>query len=676
MQFPKVHSFDVFDTCLTRRIAIPSGVFYEVAKKFYFRLGIPCSQSALDDFVSARIQAEQAARNSSPREDVSLDEIWRNLAQSLGHPYHESLTQCELEAEAELLAPINSMRRRIQSARQRGCRIIFTSDMYLPKAFIKTQLEIHGFAQAGDNLYVSADVGKTKASGNLFHHILEHEKVSAASVLHVGDNRHSDLTVPRRLGIRAGLFSETKLTRQEIGVIQTFQGLQSGLRIAGAMRASRLVCESNDSIGINRLTSEFAAPFVMGFATWVLKRAQESGVKRLYFLSRDCQLFWKVARELSPQFGGIDCRYLYVSRQSLYLPSATEISQDGMPWIRKSFESSALKYLLAKLELKFEDVQSVLGDLAGNQGEQYLLNSEHDWQKFWDALNKEPVKERICGLISLRREAARRYFESGGFLEPVKWSLVDFGWTLSCQQSLRNLFRMWGFPDDIRGYYLGLRSHRVRLEKAGYAEALFYEPTFDVPQEANCDRLVKYAALLEHIVGCADHPTVHHYENLDNTNTYPAFEGSVDQATLDFCSKLHNQVLEFVGKNQSLVCYLKNDSVCRDVMSSLGDGFFNNPSKHSASALVGLSIALDQNGMDPKAIVRPLNFRAALLRRMLNRGPLKKLRKPGNCYWREGAIAITPQPTKQIVKMALGLTKLAKRGRRAWIEHLSFTAAK
>jgi hypothetical protein len=379
-----------------------------------------------------------------------------------------------------------------------------------------------------------------------------------------------------------------------------------------------------------------------------------------------------VARELSPQFGGIDCRYLYVSRQSLFLPSVTAISPEGMPWLRRSFEIPVLKYSLAKLELKFEDVQSVMGKLAGDQGERYRLNSENDWHQFWAALNKEPVKERIHGLISLRREAARRYFESEGFLEPVKWSLVDFGWELSCQQSLRNLFRMWGFSDNIGGYYLGLRSQRVRLEKAGHAEALFYQPTFDVPQEANCDRVVKYAALLEHIVGCADHPTVHHYGKLDYTNTYPAFEGSVDQATLDFCAKLHNQVLEFVGKNQSLVCYLKDDSLCRIVMSSLADGFFNNPSKYSASALVGLSIALEQNGIDPEAIVRPLNFRAALLRRMLNFGPLKKLRQPGNCYWRAGAIAITPQPTKQIVKMALGLTKLAKRERRAWIEHLSF----
>ncbi len=63
--------------------------------------------------------------------------------------------------------------------------------------------------------------------------------------------------------------------------------------------------------------------FVMGFAAWLLQRAQENGVKRLYFMSRDCQLVGKVAGTARPAVhGGIECRYLYVSRQALFLPSA------------------------------------------------------------------------------------------------------------------------------------------------------------------------------------------------------------------------------------------------------------------------------------------------------------------------------------------------------------------
>src|SRR6202034_3422009 len=113
-------------------------------------------------------------------------------------------------------------------------------------------------------------------------------------------------------------------------------------RLAGAMRAFRLGAKSEDADAVHELAAQFVGPFVMGFAIWALQRAQECGVKRLYFLSRDCQLVSKVARELSPQFGGIDCQYLYVSRQALFLPSAGDISPEGMPWLRRDFEEPAL----------------------------------------------------------------------------------------------------------------------------------------------------------------------------------------------------------------------------------------------------------------------------------------------------------------------------------------------
>ena len=240
-----------------------------------------------------------------------------------------------LEAEEELLVPIAAIREQVRMSRRKGNRIVFVSDMYLPMEFIERQLRRHGFAEAGNGVYVSGEIAKTKASGDLFRHLLEQENVPATHVWHMGDHPRSDYAVPRNLGIRARLFTKANLTRAEIDALQTCQDFQAATRIAGAMRAFRLGCDSDDRKSINELTSQFVAPFVMGFATWVLQRAWENGVRRLYFVARDCQLVWKVARELSPQFGGIDCRYLYVSRQALCLPSAMAISPEAMPWMRK-----------------------------------------------------------------------------------------------------------------------------------------------------------------------------------------------------------------------------------------------------------------------------------------------------------------------------------------------------
>src|ERR1700683_2371724 len=283
------------------------------------------------------------------------------------------------------------MRKQVQAARQQGNRIVFLSDMYLPTDFVRRQLIKHGFAEAGDGFYVSGDIGKAKGSGNLFKHMFEQEKVTASEVLHTGDNERSDYAVPRRLGIAATLFEKSRMTAAENSLMKAGCYCPEMVRIVGAMRAFRLMREPGDE-DMDEVVSQFIAPFVMGFAVWVLRKAQEDGIKRLYFLSRDCQIVLKVARELSSQFGGIACRYLYVSRQSLFLSSAEAVSPEKMPWMRKDFEAPVLKALLAKIDLTYDDVEPFLSGLAGTQGGAYCLASEDEWKQFWAALNEKPVR--------------------------------------------------------------------------------------------------------------------------------------------------------------------------------------------------------------------------------------------------------------------------------------------
>ena len=216
----ETYSFDVFDTCLTRRVAVPSEVFYRVAVRILPKMGMSASYSLVKDFVAARIQAEKVARRQSDREDITLNEIWQKLAKSMGWQYDEALIQVELEVEEELLVPISVMRQQVQAVRRQGTRIIFVSDMYLPTKFLERQLRKYGFAEDGDVVYVSGDIGKTKTSGKLFGHLLMQEKVLAGNVRHTGDNPHGDYTVPRKLGIHARLFSEVRLTKAEANVLQ------------------------------------------------------------------------------------------------------------------------------------------------------------------------------------------------------------------------------------------------------------------------------------------------------------------------------------------------------------------------------------------------------------------------------------------------------------------------
>jgi predicted HAD superfamily hydrolase len=659
----ELRTFDVFDTCLTRRVGVPSALFYEVAQKTFARLGIPSSKQLLEDFVAARIEAERIARMQASSEDITLDDIWSVLTHSMGWQLDTTLSFCELQAEEASLVPIVAARKLVQSSRRQGHRIVFVSDMYLPTEFIRRLLTIHGFAEDGDGLYVSGEIGKMKATGNLFNHLLVQEKVVATQIQHIGDNQHSDYAVPSKLGIRAELFRDSQFTDTELRLLQRSMNLPAAAKLAGAMRSFRLGRDDSDE-NLTALAAQFTGPFVMGFAVWALQQAQAKGIKRLYFLSRDCQLVWKVARELAPQFGNIDCRYLYVSRQALYLPSATGISPEGMPWMRRPFEEPILKNLLAKIELKFQDVPT-LGELAGNQGEAFCLKSEQDWLEFWHALNEESVKERVDKLITLRREDARLFYESQGLFDPEPWAIVDLGWYLTGQQALWKMLKVFGWEKQMQGFYLALRHGRVGREGAGAADALIYEPPSSFQTQNLSSTIFACQTLLEHIIGCADHPTVHHYEMKDQ-NPGPLFVNPMEETAVMFCQKMHNEVLAYTMQNSALVEEFKDAVFCRDMLASLVASFFQHPNGKAVSALLGLTIAIDQNGLDSLPIVDSLTLREVLKPDLPPWIPFNQAPKVSAYHWREGSLAITPQSTIQSARMIQRFIKFGNKWISRW----------
>jgi FMN phosphatase YigB (HAD superfamily) len=659
-----VRSFDVFDTCLIRKSAAPSGVFYEVAGRALAQHGLPPDRAAVEDFVAARIQSEKLARQQAAGEEVSLADIWRILARSLGWPFEDSLLTSELAAEEAALSPIVSIWHEVREARRQGCRIIFISDIYLPGGFIEAQLIRHGFAEKGDGIYVSSETGKTKASGNLFRHVLAQEQVPASAILHTGDHEKSDVAVPKKLGFRVRHFRESRLTGPEAGLLAAHHEMAAPNRLAGAMRAFRLGGGPQYGDDINELASQFVAPFVLAFATWVLQRAQATGVRRLYFFSRDCQLVGKVAGELSPQFGDIDCRYLYVSRQALFLPSATAVSPEGMPWLGRSPLGCVLKEQLAKMELTFEDVRAGgLGEMAGAAGGEFRLLTEAHWQAFWGALNQEPLRTRIIDLIRQRQAAAQRYFTAAGLYEPETFAMVDFGWYLTGQRSLWKMLQGGGWTKRMRGFYLALRCERVGSAQAGDAEALFYHHQGMQEGFAAAD-LYLHQTLLEHIVGCADHPSVHHYQETADGKAGPAFVTAMDRTTQGFCEKLHGCVLEFVAQNRGLAEDFKNPAFCQEALTLLAGSYFRHPARGATRALAGLSIATDQNGSDAQAIVRPLDVYSALLPLLPRRGPLKPLWRRRDFFWEEGSIAVSSpgvQGVSRVVRRLAGWRARIKR---------------
>jgi predicted HAD superfamily hydrolase len=450
----KAASFDVFDTCLLRRCVAPGRVFEALGKRLQDEGRLPAGEHGLQDFVAARIRSEARALAMDAAKEPTLAAIWKHLSEEMGWDPSVELHHWELEQEDLELFANPEMLETVRNARRGGARVLFLSDMYLPGTFIRAQLVKHGFFEEVDRLYVSSEHRISKRNGGLFRLVLETERLHPSELSHVGDHPESDWRVPSGMGIHAAPYRAADLTRGELAMSEA-----GGSTVAHASRSFRLrkIAEPSD---VTPLVSAFSGPFACLFANWILAEARKNGIERLYFFSRDCQIVWKVASVLAHKYGNIDCRYLKVSRQSLFLPSAEAVNPAAMPWMFREFEEPKLGKLLSKLEINPNEWGDHFAELHGGSGPDFAVSSQKDRDLFWNLLNQPPLSGALEEIRSSRRRSAVGYLRQNGLFDDARSGVVDLGWFASCQSALSKLLTREGRTSPIHGFYLGLNHGR------------------------------------------------------------------------------------------------------------------------------------------------------------------------------------------------------------------------
>jgi FMN phosphatase YigB (HAD superfamily) len=577
----RVHSFDVFDTSLIRKIASPPDVFRLMGNLIAQKIRPAYQGDFTEDFLAARIRAERMARSHS--EETTLDQIWVNLREIMPELPTTFGPQDELDAERNLLLPNSIVAKQITRWRSEGARIIFTSDTYFPEEFVREQLLRHGLAETGDGIYVSSTAGVTKRTGGLFKTILNREGIVARDLHHCGDDPHSDVVMPRRLGIGATLLTNSRLTTWENALLSKHvQYRMATSLLAGSMRAFRLsaIFQSN---GADELVASILGPALMVWAAWVLSTAQRDGVRRLYFVSRDAYLLCGAARVLASHFGDIDCRHLRISRQSIWLPSIDEISPSKMPWLRRHWKPVLLKYLLTKLGLNWTDVAPHFSSLAGRQEELKLMTTESEWDEFWNIIQNPPVADLLREQIQYKRENALEYLRAEGLCDKVPAAIVDVGWFVSVQTCLLKLLVGGGRTSTPRGYYLGLCHWRMPPADAGKVTALFYEQApyhhWVLPQY----EIFRRIDVLDNLFGLAPYGSVSDYKingsivepvGPPETTSHAEFVGKLGDAIEAFCKNNHQDAL-----------YYSDTATAREIIDSLVSAWCIHPNKAAFKAL-------------------------------------------------------------------------------------------
>ena len=501
--------YDVFDTCITRLLDDPNDVFYLLSDEIKFKHK---HRFGRDELYCARLQAATLAQSRRLGHEIKLEEIWQIMGDLLNDSKIANCWDAELDAERKVVVPIVE---RLQEAREfykKGQKIIYVSDTYLPCWFIAELLKKNGYPIEKTKLYTSCEIGHRKESGVLFKNIIKEEKLDPRLIIHTGDNKYSDGAVPKSLGIKTKLRSiEMPIgSRSDLFAnIALPRLLESGVK-SQQRKLELITNKCGESVETGPLITELIGPVLTAFCSWALKNAEDRALKRLYFISRDARLTYVIAKVFSKSVTNIDCRYLYISRQAVFLPSASDVTPDQMPWLIRYFEKDNLKKFLDKLEVPWEIFESACSDDNPLRNSCVLIDRNEIIRNLWEILNSPKIKEYLIERIIQRRSAALAYFEKMGLFDNVLWGIVDIGWHAQCQLSLTKLLRYKKEDIITYGFYLGLDFRRILSNENIFVESLFQRSKL-LYGTSNNEIIFKNALLWEHIFGIADHPWVKGY---------------------------------------------------------------------------------------------------------------------------------------------------------------------
>jgi FMN phosphatase YigB (HAD superfamily) len=649
-------SFDVFDTALTRIWFKPVDLFVAVGRELADAGIYPDA----NEWARARQDVEHELRQTLAEgaiEEVGLDAIHTALADRLAmdRDRRDLAMAMELRLEREAMRPIAETRAAIAAARQAGKQVIFLSDTYFEPDFVADILSRVGIEPEKNALYTSFAIGRTKRTGSLFSHVLADRGLAPASLRHTGDNFHSDVTSARKHGLQASLFVPQKPTRYERLLYARRSSAPRLLRAAaaGAARAARLGVSHTDRHlqTIAETSADVAGPMLTGFTLWVLMAARARGLKRLYFLARDGQILLRIAERLNAWLGwGMELRYLYASRQSLFLPSITALDGSTLDWLTEKADKVSLRAILSRIELVPEAEADLLTQAGFGPGTWDQKLGPDGARRLGRLLQDPGFIGRVLAVAEAHRAILLDYLAGEGVADGTPFGLVDIGWKGRLQLCLGRVLasRPGGNPTPLTGFYWGLN----RRPDPAIAGELFTYIDTKLPDSALLETFVK-----------ADHGSVRRFRRNAEGRAEPELLEEQDHEALDWGIAVQQRgIIDFVdfmlavlkpsdATPDILVAYLRERSL------AIFDRYAQFPSPAEAAAYGSVRHAADQTHAEAIDIA-PVLSRAKLVSLLLSsRTAINR-----QTTWLEGSITrATTSPGERAVLLAARDAR-----RRAW----------
>lgn len=349
MEEASIVSFDVFDTLLCRSVFKPEDVFLLMQKELASgekKIDIPShiigAFAELRKGVERQLRQERDAALKLPecelQEEILIEDVYRVLIEQFGGSANaaQELVDFEQEMEFRILKPRPVGKFLFDEAVRAGKQVIIISDFIHDKVFVSQALKNAGITQY-DHLFVSANAGMKKHSGDLFHHVVEQLSLDTNSVLHIGDNAIGDLAKGHEAGWTTMRITSARERALDIlknrdlspAIVDKSFFLRTSLSLFAEEffntktynpdtpkneKENRNIVESGFEFGYLAL-----GPIMYNFSEWILKQAKDKGCTSIVFFARDCYLPHKVTKKIleTRQDDSIEVHYIPASRKGL-----------------------------------------------------------------------------------------------------------------------------------------------------------------------------------------------------------------------------------------------------------------------------------------------------------------------------------------------------------------------
>ena len=510
----KYVSFDLFDTLIFRNVISPRNVFPLVDYK------LKQNDININNFSEVRVNAEkQACNNLHGSEEISLCSIYRYIP-FLSENDRDFALNMEIEVEKRVCTPNEYMLNILYKCKERGSKIIITTDMYLPKEAIESILRKCDITY--DYLFLSSDTGVRKSTGNMYKHILKVLNIEKKDLIHIGDNFKSDYIVPKLLSV-----ASVRYKRKLIQGKQKHYDCSSN-DICDCLKRNNQSSNAYFNIGYN-----YFGQLIMGFSQWLYKEYTTKKFNRILFFSRDGFIMQKAFHLLYPN---IQSEYVYVSRRSLTVPKLTNVKSwreiiDTIAYIKREETWDTLFHKIGLEDyILIEKYKKEYGEYVSKKD---LLCGKYDsvFDDISDAIHHNAIKERL---------------EAKKYLEPLfdgKVAIVDIGWYGTMQKSLLDFFENQTL--DITGYYLGY------LKKEGYPKMNAFGYLYDYINGDSFNRklIFGFNGLIETFF-TANHGSAKKYQNgIAELEEWEKANWSIIEeihnGALDFCKDIEPYINEY-----------------------------------------------------------------------------------------------------------------------------------